>query len=293
MNKPTACTILGVRPDIQPDELKKRYHTLMMLTHPDSPEEHEYPYAVHEINVAYEYLLKHIKEETRQKEAEEKTRIRWNAPENPNAYAPRDIYQYVDDAEGNRIGTVTVDTGRFMWIPDEEFPLFLKSLYACARQLIADDDEEKHTDRSDDTDLLADIAYLLAGQFFGADMALSLMKKEKNEDIYYCKAMLELAAGAKQPVAGTTLTPAYVRDHRLYMSDRAGHELGYISFKDDRLLFGLVPLFEQRKVQVKAAVSETRGSVDIDLYLKRIDTDGSSAVDSVNLRIMERLREAK
>ena len=291
MNKPTACTILGVRPDIQPDELKKRYHALMMLTHPDSPEEHEYPYAVHEINVAYEYLLKHMKEETRQKEAEEKSRIRWNAPENPNAYAPRDIYQYVDDAEGNRIGTVTVDTGRFMWIPDEEFPLFLKSLYACARQLIADDDEEKHTDRSDDVGLLADIAYLLAGQFFGADMALSLMKKEKTEDIYYCKAMLELGTGAKQPVTGDTLIPSHVRDHRLYMSDRAGHELGYISFKDDRLLFGLVPLFEQRKVQVKATVSESGRSVDIDFYLKRIDTDGSSAVDSVNLRIMERLRD--
>jgi hypothetical protein len=75
------------------------------------------------------------------------------------------------------------------------------------------------------------------------------------------------------------------------MSDGAGHELGYITFKDDRLLFGLVPLFEQRKVQVKATVSETRRSVDIDLYLKRTDTDASSAIDSVNLRIAERLRD--
>ncbi|MBR6391389.1 MAG: J domain-containing protein [Lachnospiraceae bacterium] len=291
MNKPTACTILGVRPDIRPDELKKRYHALMMLTHPDSPEEHEYPYAVHEINVAYEYLIKHMGEEAGLNESGESSRIRWNAPENPNAYAPRNIYQYVDDADGNRIGTVTVDTGRFMWIPDEEFPLFLKSLYACAKQIIADDDEDKHTDRSDDTDLLADITYLIAGQFFGADMALSLMKKESSADVYYCKAMLELAAGVKFPATGAALIPSQVRDHRLYMSDGGGHELGYITFKDDRLLFGLVPLFEQRKVQVKATVSETRRSVDIDLYLKRTDTDASSAIDSVNLRIAERLRD--
>lgn len=292
MNKPRACAILGVESDIQIDDLKKRYHALMMLTHPDSLEEHEYPYAVHEINVAYEYLLKHMEEEIRLNEARESTRIRWNAPQNPNAYAPRDIYQYYDDPDGNRIGLVTVDSGRFMWIPDEEFSLFQKSLYACAKQIIAEDDEEKHIDRTDDTNLLADITYLIAGQFFGVDMALSLMKKDDSEDVYYCKAMLELTGGSKRPLSGTALMPSGVRDHRLYMSDKFGKELGYVSFKDDRLLFGLVPLFEQRKVQVKAMVSDpgkSAKSVDMDLYLRRMNTNESSEIDSVNMRIQGRL----
>ena len=286
---------MGVEPDITPEELKKRYRALMLITHPDSADEHEYPYEVHEINAAYEYLLNHMEEEIRIREAREKNRIRWNAPQNPNAYAPRDIYQYYDDPDGNRIGLVTVDSGRYMWIPDEEFSLFLKSLYSCAKQIIAEDDEGKHTDRSDDTTLLADITYLIAGQFFGVDMALSLMKKSDSEDVYYCKAMLELAPGTQKPVSGTALRPARVNTHRLYMADKAGRELGYLSFKDDRLLFGIVPLFEQKAVLVKASVSDSggrsgkSGSVDVDLYLKRSTEDISSAIDDVNMRISKRL----
>lgn len=292
MNKTRACAILNVKSDVSEEELKKRYHALMMLTHPDSVESHEYPYEVHEINRAYEYLLEHHKDERRRNELKEKSRIRWNAPQNPNAYAPRDIYQYYDDFDGNRIGLVTIDNGRFMWIPDEEFPLFLKSFHACAKGIIAEDDETKNLDRSDDMSLLADVMYLIAGQFFGVDMALSLMKKGESENVYYCGTMLELSPGASRPKAGSLLYPAGVRDHRLYVRDKSGAELGYLSFKDDRLLFGIVPLFERKAVQVKATVNKSdgkSGSIDVSLYIKKSEENESLALDDVNHRIRERL----
>ena len=75
------------------------------------------------------------------------------------------VYQYFEDPEGTYIGLVTIDSGRFMWIPDEDFPLFLKSLYACAKQIVAEDDEKKHIDRSEDAEMLADITYLIVHLF--------------------------------------------------------------------------------------------------------------------------------
>lgn len=137
---------------------------------------------------------------------------------------------------------------------------------------------------------MADIAYLLAGQFFGSDMALSLMTN-KEDNIYYSKAMLELSDVTTKPRAGSALIPSGVRNHRLYVNDTKGNELGYISFKDDRLLFGIVPLFERRAVQVKMETCEYKKnakSIDVDFWLKQIPEE-TNAVDSINMKIRELL----
>ena len=212
MNKHKACEILGILPDTGIEELKKRYHLLMVVTHPDSVSEHDYPYEVHEINRAYEYMLDHLEEEQIREKTLETKRIRWNAPVNPNAFAARPIYQYYEDEDGNRVGLMTVDQGRYIWIPDEEFSLVLKSLYTTAKEIIDLDDEAKHIDRSRDMSLMGDITYLIAGQFFGADMAFSLMKWDENSESYYSKAMLELASGENTLNDGDIMIPGSVRD---------------------------------------------------------------------------------
>ncbi len=300
MNKHKACEILGILPDAGIEELKKRYHLLMVVTHPDSVSEHDYPYEVHEINRAYEYMLDHLEEEQIREKTLETKRIRWNAPVNPNAFAARPIYQYYEDEDGNRLGLMTVDQGRYMWIPDEEFSLFLKSLYTTAKEIIARDDEVKHIDRSRDMSLMGDITYLIAGQFFGADMAFSLMKWDESSESYYSKAMLELAPGKSAPNDGDILIPGSVRDHRLYLRDKGGHELGYLTFKDDRLLFGIIPLFERRAVKLKAVVhndpkhkrSARPKSVDVDLWLRHDEKTQTSAIESINLQIQTLLDQA-
>lgn len=85
--------------------------------------------------------------------------------------------------------------------PDEDFPLFLKSLYETAKKIIAKDDERKNINRTENITLMSDIAYLLSGQFFGTQAALDLMKRD-DEDIYYAKTMLELDIGEKTPREG-------------------------------------------------------------------------------------------
>ena len=194
MNRKRALKILGAETDTDIREIKKRYRELVRMTHPDSVKKHDYPYEVHEINEAYNYLLTHLFDEEGQDNGSGGTKIRWNAPVNANAYAQRPVYQYVEDANGNIIGTITVDNGRYMWIEDEDFPLFVKSLYDTAKSVISEDDYKKNISRSDDDELLKDITYLIAGQFFGSDLALSLMKRQKDGS-YHTKAMIELMGG--------------------------------------------------------------------------------------------------
>lgn len=292
MNKSQALDILGVLPDTTESELKKKYRTLMVMTHPDSVSEHDYPYDVAEINAAYSYLIDHLHEEISAQKEKESSRIRWNAPVNHNAFTERPVYQYYDDKFEAHAGIVNVDTGKYMWIPDEDFPLFLKSLYETARAVIAEDDEKKGINREENTALLADIVYLLAGQFFGSDSAISLMKKTEEENVYFAKAMLEKSYGISIP-KNNILVPGRVKDHRLYVTDTKGTTLGYLTFKDDRLLFGIVPLFERRAVQVKMRIENSENSVsgrpvDVGLWIKLIPETGAY-IDSINIRIRDML----
>ncbi len=284
MTRKKALMILGASTDADIRELKRRYRNLMRMTHPDSVSEHDYPYEVHEINEAYNYLLSHLFDEEHEDGANGAQKIRWDAPVNENAYTDRAIYQYVEDANGNIIGTITVDAGKFMWIEDEDFPLFLKSLYDTAKSVIAEDDSKKHISRSDDEDLLKDIAYLIAGQFFGSDASLSLMKQE-TDGSYHTKAMIEIGGGIAIN-DGEALYPLQVRDHRLYVKNEAGKEVGYLTFRDDRMLFGIVPLFERSAVKVKMKAGATRGmSVDADLWIMPIPEDNVTIIESINEKI--------
>ncbi len=291
MDKKKALRILCAKADTDIRGLKKRYRDLMRQTHPDAVAEHDYPYEVHEINEAYNYLISHLFEDHSSPEGTKEPHIHWNAPINPNAYTDRPIYQYVEDANGNIIGNITVDIGKYVWIEDEDFPLFVKSLYDTARTVISDDDEEKGISRTNDIELLKQVMYLLSGQFFGADAAFDLMKKCEDGS-HYTKAMLEVDPGADSPDAGDVLIPSRVSDHRLYVADKDNKELGYLSFKDDRLLFGLVPLFERRALGMKMTCrskGKSKWSVDIDLWLRLVEEDTTSAIESISLKIKQLL----
>lgn len=295
MKREQAYRILGVNPGTTEEDLKKRYRELVQLTHPDSGQSCDYPFEIHDIIAAYKFLLESIIEEDVNNSKNE-YRIKWNAPTNPNAYRDRPIYQYVEAADGEIIGTIEIDKGKYLWIEDEDFALFLRSLRETAKGIISDFDKKTGLSREDDISLMAEITYLLSGQFFDSETTLSLMK-ETSEDVYFSKAMLEINSGIRVsvPKEGSYLIPGKIKNHRLFVTDTFGNELGYLSFKDDRLLFGLVPLFERRALQLKLVVSSGKkkaNSLDVDMWIKRIPEDDKRGIDSINLRI-EKLLEGE
>jgi hypothetical protein len=77
--------------------------------------------------------------------------------------------------------------------------------------------------------------------------------------------------------------PSRLKKHRLYLKNHSGNELGYLSFLDDRLYYVIIPLFEQKKVQIR--VKYTGYKRKLHLWVKLSNESVSSMPESVNLQI--------
>ena len=145
---------------------------------------------------------------------------------------------------------------------------------------------------------LADLTYLLTGQF--VDSLISLKELGVLDiDAYKIDAMVELEGNVPVPKPGDSLFPAGVSNHRLYLRNKGGQIVGYLSFKDDRLYYVIIPLFEQKKAQVKMVVTDNalksksrKKYVDLNLWIRLNETE-DTAIESTNLRIAELIERYK
>ena len=80
---------------------------------------------------------------------------------------------------------------------------------------------------------------------------------------------------------------------------KPGKEAGYISFKDDRLYYLIIPLLEQKRAQVKIEISKeqdrlnTRGQnkyKNIDFMIKLLPKPDKYFPENINTRIDELLQ---
>ena len=80
------------------------------------------------------------------------------------------------------------------------------------------------------------------------------------------------------------------------MLERAGNAAGYISFRDDRLYYIIIPLLEQKRAQVKVQIAtrqdknNTRHNVkykNLDFWIKISDNNSGTFPESINMQIEE------
>jgi len=326
MNLDKAKTILGLNGTENEKEIKTKYRNLIRSVHPDNKEnrESESGYTATEINAAYDFIIKnviserkiarwdvfddHFSKTSNYKSSKKHSKkgadftstnaTKWNAPINPNAYTKRPIYHNVEDSTGEKIGTIEIDKGKYIWTIEEDFPLFLKSLYDTGKRLLSEVETKIGYEAEDSIkqEFLARLIYLLSGQYVDGLVSLNALTS-KDKDSYKIQAMLEPEGGIFSLKEGTLLYPAGVVNHRLYLRRIDGQIVGYVSFHDDRLYYAVVPLFEQRRVSVKTTVKEWHAKsrshgayADIDLWLKLIESDETS-VDSTSLIIEGLLNE--
>ena len=330
MTRSQACRILGVSVAADMQEIKKSYRQLMHKVHPDTDAFHktEYDYSAQEINEAYAFLCKsaagHSGHASRTSTSGDFTKSasrtstssssgpssshassdapkkkRWNAPVNPHAYAKRNIYHYVEDYDCSIIGSFILDTGKFIWKPEEDFPLFLKSIFECSKKILEQTEQtgDGRPSLSRRGEVQAELTYLLTQQFIDASETLKLLIKPsvgKDADIYRIPAMLELSLSAPELAAGSTLYPASITRHRLFLKSAAGQNVGYLSFHDDRLYYIVIPLLEQRRAQVRICVSEKQESKKVrnssryrhlDFWLKVPHTAIGTFPENISLQI--------
>ncbi len=290
----------------------------MMRVHPDAGilSRENYGYSAQEINSAYAVLMKEKLSDSENNSYEgkhytpkRKKNAAWNAPVNVNAFAEREVLQYVEDYDGTVLGNYCVAKGKYLWKTDEDFPLFLLSLYQCSKELLDGIDEKLQREETlpERQQIQAELTYLLAQQFIdGSSILAELVKKEEitsdGDQVFHFSSMLELIAGAEPVKVGEMIYPCGIRNHKLYLKNRAGRELGYLSFLDDRLYYIIIPLFEQKRVQVKLQAAETkaekrRRTADryqkLNLWAKLLRVNTSRMPENLNLQIEELLKKYK
>ena len=195
---------------------------------------------------------------------------------------------------------------------------YLKSVYQCGSELLkeADASQKREADDSRRQRALGELIYLLAQQFIDVRSSLDELAKvitvgdssagRSPDRIWFLPAMLEYGprsshTGRELPKTGDLLYPSELRHRRLFLKDVSGEELGYLSFKDDRLYYIVIPLFEQRRVQVRIRVSEGPASQgkakntsfyqNLDLYIRLDPLQHQFLPENLNLQIEKILRE--
>ena len=334
MTKAKAYKILGLTPGTDLTDIKKKYRQLMHRVHPDTEafSTKAYDFTAQEINEAYDFLRKNMadsfsgpaaKHTTSSRKQHGKTayrkpyregnattgstakQMKWDAPLNENAYTARTVYHYAEDADGGIIGSFPAATGKYLWILEEDFPLFLKSMFECSKRLLDHVDTQIRRDSVCPKRLKyqAELSYLLAQQFIDATATLKQLLTPEvlpNADIYSIASMLELAADTPMLCSGMTLYPSCIRNHRLFLTTKSGKNAGYVSFRDDRLYYIIIPLFEQKHAQVKIQVSATQDKKrnrpageykNLDFLVKIPHDNARTFPENINLQIEELLAE--
>ena len=312
MTPAEAGRILGISPKADMEQIKKQYRRLMHQFHPDVSgfSNTGYQYTAQEINLAYEVLKKGFADfqedifSGAEKKAASKN-LHWDAPLNQHAWTEREILHYAEDYEGNVIGNFTIARGKYLWTAEEDFPLFLLSIYRCGQELL--DEIDGSLQRKERSSLRGKIqpqlTYLLAQQFMDSTALLKKLAKkvspgEEENGIYYLPAMLEVTGGISKLKGDESLFPSRLKDHRLYLKNSAGQELGYLSFSDDRFYYIVIPLFEQRRVLVKIKAAQTPASSrkrnlsryhSLHLWLKFAPKTEKQLLENLNLQIRQLL----
>lgn len=309
-----AYQILGLPPTASLSEIKKNYRKLMMQMHPDAGiyADGTYAYTAPEITAAYA-LLKEKQSSGMQlrskpnKNNDAKPSAVWNAPINPDAYMEREILQYAEDSIGTVFGNFCIARGKYMWTTDEDFSLFLLSLYQCSRQLLdeADDMLRREDTPASHSLFQAELTYLLAQQFISTTSLLKELAKEEPSDaqgnrIFYLPAMLEFTKKAAPLKPGDCLYPSSLKQHRLFLKDKTGREYGYLSFTDDRLYYVIIPLFEQKSAQVKIMAADhtpkhprksAQNYQNLQLWIKLSNQQCQKMPENLNLQIKQLLKQ--
>ena len=286
-----------------------------MRVHPDVSvsSKESYKYSAQEINNAYAILLKDkpVNHENNFYDGEhpvskDKKNATWDAPVNENAFMEREVLQYVEDYSGTVLGTYCVAKGKYLWKTDEDFPLFLRSMYQCSKELLdgIDEKNDQNVAGYKRQQIQAELAYLLAQQFIDASALLAELAEEAEvgpnvDRIYYLSSMLELTNREAAVTAGEMFYPSRLRDHKLYVKNQSGKEMGYLSFPDDRMYYVIIPLFEQRRVQIKIQAAEVKAEKKqrtagrykkMHLWVRLVSVDGRMP-ESLNLQIEKLLKD--
>lgn len=291
MNIQQAIRLLGILPEDDERELKRKYHKLISQFHPDSLNDSgkENDHLAQEINEAYRVLSQsgewrdqYIKKNDAAYQRHDGVREpqKWSGEQNKGAFIPRNIYLHYSmelSEEARKAATEKMfyqaARGRYMWDPEEEdFPLFLTSLRHASAELLEKIETNLDIDLSSVPDLKeyrfrvqAKLFEYLSMEYVNPVQALDSLTEPESTDgkgqrIYKLKAFLaaETSTAEGRSIAGLQpgeyLFPRAFHGNQIQVMNKTRQTLGYLHMEDDRLYFCIIPLLKKQAAQVKLLV---------------------------------------
>ncbi|WP_026507655.1 J domain-containing protein [Butyrivibrio sp. MC2013] len=255
-----ACKILGVSKADSDREIKSKYKKLLIIYHPDSDpgkeRSREDDEKLRQIIEAYRIIR-----ESEDKTSFETYEFTWDAFENKDAFALRNIYfQFkIFDEE---LPLSKMARGRFVWDPDmEEFGLFAKSVLEACREMLAD------YDLMPSADLVKDVFHLMMQEYvLPADSARKigkLVQADKDKEIYSFNGFIRMDhkyIKSSLPAIGEPMN-IFLREDRAVVEEIVtGKIVGSVSFDQDALYYVVLPLLEDMRVDARAVIKKVDNS---------------------------------
>ena len=247
MDRREACGILGVEDGDKLRDVRRKYHRLMHVHHPDTLPVDSDISTAQRLNEAFE-VIKREGLSSKIKASD------WGIKENARAYCDRKLYME-DNLFGDEIIVDTGAYGKYYWEPDmESFRMLLKSLGEAVNEIL---DGQEKTDG-----LKAKLLHLLIQEFIDPYECIGIIYPYEEDEGSLTKTFrIRCQIKTESPVKAGL--PENIRikaeGSRLYVFSKAG-PVGRIMFEEDRLYYLVTPFFLQNAATAELITEKPENS---------------------------------
>ena len=249
MDRQEAYSLLGVESGDRLRDVRRKYHLLMHIHHPDVLYENGSADTARKLNEAFEIIK-------REGISSGIKIVDWGIGENAAAYCKRKLYME-DNLFGDEIVVDTGAYGKYYWQPDmESFRMLLKSLGEAVNGLLDGSGTHRITK--------AKLLHLLIQEFIDPYECIGLLYPYDEDEgsvlyTYRIKCQIKpMAKDADRLIDGET-PEIKVKDSRLHIVIDS-KVAGQIVFEEDSLFYLVTPLFLQKAAKAELRIAGVRNT---------------------------------
>lgn len=249
MDRQEAYSLLGVESGDRLRDVRRKYHLLMHIHHPDVLYENGSADIARKLNEAFEIIK-------REGISSGIKIVDWGIGENAAAYCKRKLYME-DNLFGDEIVVDTGAYGKYYWQPDmESFRMLLKSLGETVNGILDGSGTHRITK--------AKLLHLLIQEFIDPYECIGLLYPYDEDEgsvlyTYRIKCQIKpMAKDADRLIDGET-PEIKVKDSRLHIVIDS-KVAGQIVFEEDSLFYLVTPLFLQKAAKAELRIAGVRNT---------------------------------
>lgn len=282
MDRTEAYSLLGVESGDKLRDVRRKYHLLMHMHHPDVLSDEGNADIAQKLNEAFEII--------KREGISSKIRVvDWGIKENTSAYCKRKLYME-DNLFGDEIIVDTGAYGKYYWEPDmESFRMLLKSLGEAVNGLI----DDSHGI------IKAKLLHLLIQEFIDPYECIGILYPYEEEagsliQTYRIKCQIKPMTKDADRLIDIKNPEIKVKDSRLHVFlDSVA--TGQIVFEEDRLYYLVTPLFLQKaakaELQIKGMKNKRKPYMNATMILSVDRSKKSDMTERINEEIKAILRK--